>query len=299
MIEKLQKAFTFIFSEKDLTIKIGLVVALTIMLSGQILDSDMSISEYFSTTYDFDSYGTAANASSVAEFGIYSFLGLMIALVVGFVGYMGSNWYSYEVAQAAIEQRPTKSILEYSLTDTIKKSFKFFLVDLVYWVALFMFICCFSCILGFIVSFGIASVAETGSGALLGGVLILYCGFVLFFGAIFVVQHYFIVLPAKLRIAETNTFSEGFSKETFKLGFKNWKTFLIIFAIELVMYIVAMVLFMILYVFGILFMETSPAIGAIVVLIVGIVGNLIGYYYLLIVRPYFIGEVYRERIMNK
>lgn len=190
-------AFTKALKEKKYMSKVGLLLAVSLVLS--ILSAAINI--------------FAANPKNdllAALTAIFSCLTIIVSIVAGAI----TMWYSYEYTQAAMQQRETKALWEMDYLTSLKRIAKLFIVQFVYGLPFIILACC-GLVVGlysFLFAARTASGTPDASSALLlaSGSLIAVLCLVLLFAIVVVVYQAYITLPATLKLIETNTIGEAF-----------------------------------------------------------------------------------------
>jgi hypothetical protein len=287
----LTKSWTYIFKEKNKFVKLGiplLVIFLIGLLIAGLVGIIVVMDNSAGNSYQYESSSEENIGALVfmsAFFCLWPFI-IALSLIL--------YWYHYENAQAGIQNRETKSILEVTKSEVFKKIGKFYLVDMIYQYILQLF--SYFLLVAFIPFFILFPLAEeSGSDVLeILVVILLCCAGLLFFVALSYIS--FIVLtPATLRLIETNTFSQAFKiKENWKLLKQNHRAFLNIFLVTLFYEIGIFIIGIFLIVLASLFIDALPILGWAMMIVFIIFLTILWYYYSIFVYPHLIGQWYRE-----
>ncbi len=235
------EALTYIFKEKHwgykFLIPFGLQLLIVIPSLLITLTNGAAQNNYLNTNnymmgynmgynYSYNAYNTSNSVFSLLFLCIFCF---------SFIPYIVVNlWYMYENTQAGIQNRETKPIWKNNLTDTLKKSGKYFLVSLFYgFIALIVILL----LLG-IFCVGMVALTAVGYSSLqasslqnniafflTSGVGIALLCSLLFVGIALYVIFYLAFTPAVLRLIGSNTFAEGLKvRESWRIGWKyKWR----------------------------------------------------------------------------
>ncbi len=297
------KAFTYLFKEKNWSLKllapmlIHLVVGVIAMIIAFMLRS--------TSLYSYD-------------FVFLLVIGICVIYVFAIVASVISLFYSYENAQAAIENRESKGFWQYKFEVLLKRIGKLYLVDLIYGLIPGIL---FSCI-GTAVSLLFQSARLSNVNTYMNGysipmpsvasngidisrnfspaaVLIFFC-LTIFVVLLATIWQYFVVLPGKLSLIQTNTFGEAFKiSRNFKLVKVNLTAFIKFYFLNLgiALFLLAAI-FVVAFVLSFL-LVTAPLLGWILIFILMLIVTILAAFYQSFVLPYMTGILWRGVIDNK
>lgn len=196
-------SFKFIFKEKNSFLKLFIPLS--------------TVTVYYILTFSIESLGKASEESAAA----LVMLCLLCVYIFVLITYLFITlWNTYEVMQAAIYERETKLVWQYSMLESLKRVGSYMLLSLI--LSLPILISLFGIV---IIGIGFYIVSE-----ILGIMFVLFT--LLIWLLLIVVYSQIFVIPSTLRLAATNSISQALEfKTNLNIGTKYWKEFAKIFLI--------------------------------------------------------------------
>lgn len=289
----IEKSWKSLFQEKNWAGK--LAIPFIAIFSGLVLFIPIF---FISFAFDSRSYGRNGNLSNDGT-AVLAFLCIMCVIIIWslIIGYIFS-WYSYEITQAAIENRESRGIWEYAFIDSFKKSLKSYLVLIIYnlivFIPLALIFCCIAIFIpGFLTAFDSKNSSDAISIIFSSGLILFYC-FAILYSIVYYFYYYLLVLPAQMRLYHTNTFGEAFKiKEILEHSKKNWTSYLTLLGIAFLHSFMAGIVMVFLTCVAII-----PCLGVIIYLIGYLVIVGLSYVFQLFVFPHISGTMYRKLLIE-
>ncbi len=285
-------AFTSLFRERRWWVKLGLISALTFFIT--VLSLVVELIKPEKGVINAKTI-TSVEYTSVMIFSVISLILIAVLLI-------SSLWYTYENIQAGIQKRQTKLVWEYSVSNTLKKIGKYFIVSIVYGVIGLILLIIFvgiPALIVFSLSFALFQGEPKDLYQLVPFLIVLIC---CVFGVIlFVVSLVFSLFttPGYLRLIATNTFSEAFHfGSNWRIGKKYIWYFLGVSLLFVVLTGVISFVSSFFSIFGVSLSLINPIMGLIVQIIAQIPVSIATAYISFFVYPKILGNLYRG-IINK
>ncbi len=289
------KAFTSLFKERRWWVKFGIIFSISYLAIALSLITGVM---------DLGKNANSIKSYTTLELTTTLLIGL-VALIVSIILVVFSLWYNYENTQAAIQNRQTKLIWEYSFSDSVKKTAKYGVASIVYGLISFVIsmvvigIPVFATIIlmGFI--YDSATVSKE-YGVIIGlGFILLCCIFtVVVLGLMAFV--YALTTPGYLRLVASNTFSEAFHfRSNLRIGKKYFGYFIAAILILLVFSFVLGFATSIFSAVSTAVSLTNPVFGLILQLIIQIPATIVTTYLSYFVFPKILGNIYRGIISKE
>lgn len=285
-------AFTSLFRERRWWVKLGLISALTFFIT--VLSLVVELIKPEKGVINAKTI-TSMEYTSAMIFSVTSLILIAVLLI-------SSLWYTYENIQAAIQKRHTKLVWEYSLSNTLKKIGKYFIVSMVYGVIGLILLIIFvgiPALIVFSLGFALFQGEPKDLYQLVPFLIVLIC---CVFGVILLAVSLIFSLfttPGYLRLIATNTFSEAFHfGSNWRIGKKYIWYFIGVSLLFVALTGVISFVSSFFSIFGVSLSLINPIMGLIVQVIAQIPVSIATAYISFFVYPKILGNLYRG-IINK